>query len=746
MRNPYEPFDRYVLRTPLLPFIVYDTLSRKRTIPDKDLEELLALPKVNEAIFLASPDVHRAMKKWLNTKDRTTEKSVRIRNTLLKYISRMCTRCTPFGLFAGTSVGHYADHTDIFFGTGIPNRHTRLDMNYLVALAIDLSKRDEIKKHLVFYPNTSIYRLGGDIRYIEYSYKNSRRAHHVVAVEETEYLAEILIKAQGGANYQELVECLVSDEITSEESKAFMDELIDSQFLTSELEPSVCGEEFTNQLLKVLHKIPDAQEIVNVLCKVIVKLERLDTTIGNDLSQYEEIKSLLDPLGVDYNEKFLYQTDLVQSPEKNVLAFSTPNKIKSALRFLNRITVPPQETMVSKFADSFYERYEGEEVPLYKAMDTDLGIGFDQSSGHGDISAIVDDVMVPYKTDSKGLIAEQSTAVDRIILKKLRSALSEGHRTLELKDSDFKEYEEHWEDLPDTLAAMCQHVSIEGEDKIFLGAFGGSSAANLLGRFCHGDEDLFSLVSEITETEGQMASDHILAEIVHLPESRMGNILMRPSFRNYEIPFLAKSGLPKDQQLRIEDLVLRVSPNKKITLKSKSLGKKIMPRLTNAHNYSARALPVYQCLANLQHPEGRKGLGFGWPASAMQEAFLPRVIYDDFILSPMTWNITSEDVQSIKEAQDEVLFRKEIELLREKYDLPEFVLFKEGDNELIVRLMNDCSVRMFIDALGNKKRFQFVEFLHYEAGVIKSPNGYYTNQIVVSFYNEEKLNNSIFND
>ena len=75
-------------------------------------------------------------KEFLNCIDRATllikegDKKCKIETSLVKYISRMSTRCTPFGLFATCSIGKI-DETTQFDITNDVGRCTRLDMYYL---------------------------------------------------------------------------------------------------------------------------------------------------------------------------------------------------------------------------------------------------------------------------------------------------------------------------------------------------------------------------------------------------------------------------------------------------------------------------------------------------------------------------------------------------------------------------------------------------------------------------------------
>jgi hypothetical protein len=131
---------------------------------------------------VTSPDLYDS----INEKDKTADKSVL---SSYRYFERACTRCTPFGLFAGCSVGKTGEKMEISLSdTKDYQRKTRLDMNYICALTQQIEKDRNIRSQLTYYPNTSIYKAGNDLRYVEYVYRGTRRFNRITLVERTDYL------------------------------------------------------------------------------------------------------------------------------------------------------------------------------------------------------------------------------------------------------------------------------------------------------------------------------------------------------------------------------------------------------------------------------------------------------------------------------------------------------------------------------------------------------------------------------
>ncbi|SHG70514.1 lantibiotic dehydratase family protein [Flagellimonas flava] len=739
-RCQYEVFPNYVLRTPLLSFDAYKNLTTQKTVSNQDFKDICNDPITREALFLASPSLLMEIDRWLEKGITDRSKIKKLQHSILKYYARMTSRCTPFGIFAGCAIGQFGHETKIEpRGLLAIRRHTRLDMNYLVALSQNLAKNRSIKEQLLYYPNSSLYKAGNQLRYVEYSYVGSKRHHQISAVDGSEFIRKILDKAVKGSSVMELSKLLVTKDISFEEAHAFVYELIDNQILVSELEPSVSGPEFMDQIRSVLSGLEKTDEILSVLNDVHKEFESMNDQLGVCHKKYLGLGNKIKSLETEFESKYLFQVDLEPTFNKNTLSNEVMYDVQKGFTFLNRISLRREDTLLSKFKDAFYDRFEGREVPLAIALDTEMGLGYIQNQDTGDVNPLVDNLVVNAQKKESQARNLKWTTIDSFFQKKLLEAHKTGAYTIKVTDEDFEGYEVIWDDLPDTISCMIELINVDGVKKIKFNGGGGSSAANLIGRFCHGDSKLFEHANKIIEVENQMNKDKIMAEIVHLPESRVGNILMRPDFRKYEIPYLARSIQPSQYQLSIDDLWVSVKGNR-LVLRSKKYNAEVIPRLTNAHNYSSNALPIYHFLSDIQNQGNRGGLWLNLDKFTEDFDFFPRIEYENLILLEATWNLKKDHVRELIENQeDDIALIDELKVFKKRMNMPSFVKLLDGDNELLVNLDNLTSVRMLLDIITKRDSFRLSEFLHGKEGVVAMNDTYFTNQIIVSFYNSSKL-------
>lgn len=742
LKNPYTFFDQYCLRTPILPLDFYYNVTKEKNITTDIFADIWKDDIIREAIFLASPELFSEIEKWLSGNLKDTKKQKRLEVSLLKYISRMSSRCTPFGLFAGCSIGNFAETTDIELGNyNLYKRQTRFDMNFLVAFSQKLAKEKAIKKQLLWYPNSSIYRIGDQYRYIEYTYnKNNRREHSIEAVTYAGYLETIIDNAKAGKKIGELALLLVDDEITQEEAEEFIEQLIDNQILISEIEPTVTGEDFLIQLEQCLIRLDTHTTVLKEIQFYKKFLDQIDHKLGNETKKYIEVSERLKQLETPFELKYLFQTDMYTQTQSNQLDIRWGYKLKRVLVVLNKISIANKETDLKRFKDAFVKRYETQEIPLAIALDTEIGIGYLQHQDASDSTSFLDDLYIPFKSNARQEISWG--AVSEILGNKLQEI--QNSYILELEDKDFEDLEPNWNDLPDTMSTIVEIIKIDDEEKMVLSSMGGSSAANLLGRFSTGNKQVLKHIHNIVAIEQEIHQNFIIAEVVHLPESRTGNVIRRATIREHEIPYLGKSNVSVKKQIPIEDLMISVKYDR-IVLRSKTLNKEIVPRLTNAHNYSANALPVYHFLCDMQKQGGRSGIGFYWGEALEKNTFLPRVVYKDFILAAARWKIIVADLEFTNSDDKKDMFEA-ITVWKTKLNIPDLVQLVDGDNTLLINLKNNNSIEMWLDAIKNKKNCVLEEFLFMneinskkQSAIVQQNKNNYTNQFVVSLYNDEKL-------
>jgi hypothetical protein len=638
-------------------------------------------------------------------------------------------------------------------------------MHYLCALAQDMGKNESIQREVKYYPNSSLYVLGDKLRYVEYFYKNAKRVHQISSVDFSEYLEQILTLAQTGTTIKALallvIQMLQEENIPLVEAENFITELINNQILVSELEPEITGKDFLIQLLKVIPSERSERGISNntntlryserseeSLSILSALLKQMDTQpIGKSIEFYQQAEEIVKTTGTTYEKNYLFQLDMFKPVENATLSTKIADEILEAIAFMNRITFSPKETLLKKFADNFYERYEEREMPLLQVLDVESGIGYPVNKG--DISPLLEGYFFPNRETGQSEITWNK--VQSILHKKLIDNYKENGHIVEFTEKDFDFLKENWNDLPQTISCMCEifqqqtsfHTTPSGAERsrsaalpyIYIHSAGGSSAANMLGRFCHVDNKLEEYVKEITQFEASQNSNVIYAEIVHLPESRLGNILLRPVLRDYEIPYLAKSSVPLDYQIPLSDLFISVRQGK-IVLRSQRLNKEVVPRLSTAHNYSMNAMPVYHFLCDLQTQGLRGGVGFSWGVLSQEFDFLPRAVYKNTILTLATWKVKTDDFKKLIEKQNDTEIKEKVQAWRKERNIPQLVLLTEGDNELLIDFENVLSVKMLFSAIKKRPEFALTEFLfNMQNSVIKDEQGNpFTNEFIISLH------------
>lgn len=729
MKN-YSFTQTAIVRTPLE--------SKKTDLTWNQIQQIFAQKENREALFLGSPNMYKALTLWENGEQYQEEEELKnLKGALYKYASRLANRATPFGMFATVAAVDISKETFLSIQDSTLGRYTKFDMYFLALLLPEIIKNETIRGVLKFYANNSIYEVFDNYRYVEYYYKGNVRFHKISEVEKTEYLDLIYKKSKQGIVLDDLSQLLITDDIAEEDAVAFVNTLIESQFIVSELEFTITGEDYFNKLCQTFEE-PRFQfyeaEVIKKLIKTLKsKIDDLDKNGINDCQCYTEIhKFLKDQLGIEIELSKLFQVDSFRKIPNGSLSFKTLKTVRGAIAVLNKLTSYHEKPTLKEFKKKFHERYEGYQQPLIKVLDPDIGIGYSAISGAK--TPLVDTLVI--KPNYKDETQFSMDTKKRFLFKKLLEATQNKDYSIIITDEEINVFAEDERLYPDSFSVFTNVFSENGKEKIHIKSVSGPSANGLIGRFTHLDSKILALANEIASIEEQLHPNKIIAEIVHLPQARTGNILYRNFQREYEIPYLGKASVESEHQILIEDLWVTVE-NNRVVLWSKKLNQEIIPRLSNAHNYSPNALPIYHFLCDIQN-QNSFGFVFDWGPLQHDFEFLPRVCYKDVVFSRATWNITKKEMEFVLN-QDESKAVQVVRSFQKKRNIPDLVYITKGDNEVLINFSNELSCFVFYYMLKGETVIELKEFLFEEDTV----TGNYCNEIVLTAY-KNSIKNEVF--
>ncbi len=720
--NSLFSFDYYLLRIPALPVDAAFDFNKSKNRAEKINNNNF----VNNAIFLASQDFHKELKKSLI--GGTSNLDVRIIKSLYKYYVRISTRCTPFGLFAGCALGEIKDSSSIVFSEDKNNQLSRLDMHYAATLSDFFNRQHEINVQLKYCPNDTLYRVGDSYRYVEFKYRDKKREYFISSIRSNELLEEVVFKSPKAFYLIELKSAIIKKGISPEHAERFISDLIDSQIILSELQPNVTGHEFFKNMNFLISELKGTEAIVSDLNEA---QEIIDSESWNPENSHK-LKTILNKY-VPTDSKDLIQTDLFFNLDENQLDKAIFEEILQTIEKVAYISNPHVSSSMEKFIKRFESRYEEHEVPLLLALDAEVGVGYGNNiPGECEYLPLIDSVDVPKKLIDRSFSmskheSEFFESIYETILNK------EMVFNLNLNDSLFKKEDESVR-LPGSmylfgsLLAESPEKLDKGDFHFYASTIAGPSAGALLGRFCHGDPKLALLVKETLKDEENHRKEAIFAEIVHLPEARVGNVIMRPTLRDFEIPILTNSSVDQDHQIPLKDLMVSVR-NGKVHLRSKKLNKEVIPRLTNAHNYS-RGLPYYRFLCDLQN-QGNNSLDLWTWSFFDKHPFLPRIQCGKVIFKRARWLLKKSGMTRFLKNDPNGNAKEYLKQLMSKERIINLVIIAEGDNELFIDLDSDIGVEILADTLKKRDVILKEYLFHPKNCFIKDKKGSYANEIIL---------------
>ncbi|TCC91694.1 hypothetical protein EZ428_08015 [Pedobacter frigiditerrae] len=376
-----------------------------------------------------------------------------------------------------------------------------------------------------------------------------------------------------------------------------------------------------------------------------------------------------------------------------------------------------QPADLTNFKNSFNKRFEHQELSLTTVMDPEIGIGYGNLAQLINNNTLIDDIKTARHNHSNESI--NYGKLQQFLLKKIIASA-----TIDLAEfeSDSKEIAI----LPNTFSLIF-HL-YKGQP--VLAHTGGCTANSLLGRFTMCSDEIENYGREITNSEVNANANVLFFDIAYQAEKKVDNVNRRKQLYPYELPILTWPDT--ENPLDLSDLLVTIEQNE-VILKSKKLGKRLMPRIASAYNYTRSDLAIYRLLCDIQSQNLLTSLSFKLHDFFSGLEHYPRVNFKDIIISPAMWLFSSNIEKNLIDIKNWLAEKQVISFSVGHTD--QYLTFNSNDDEDLGMFLNYCKQQ--------QKEFYITEALLDQSDYIKDEyhNSYHP-QYIVNYKHQNQIYNA----
>ncbi|WP_165423830.1 lantibiotic dehydratase [Ktedonosporobacter rubrisoli] len=701
----YRPMDFFMLRAPTLSLCTYQRLTSQelagadtnhgelgknleaaRQQTYNEISHLLTQSRIEQALLVASPSLFESLA-HLQSAAPSSRRVQRTYASVLRYLVRMSTRPTPFGLFAGVAMGRFADEsTAQLANPQLERTFTRPDMKWLIEFVEQIEQTQEYMQQLRVVVNQAVH-IVGSRAILSFAKGNEKEQLHSIALQMNPAVSYILEHATHLIPYQQLCRelSLAFPQLNEEQMQRILRQLLAHSFLITDLKPPLTHPYPARYVLERLSSLSGARPLREALEAVLASMAELDRAVLGEASlQFQQLVAQQKQLPKGIAPIYQLDTALnVKEPYLNkAIGAAAAQAAETLLRLANSAyPISP----LQQYRTLFLERYGvGTEIPVLDLLNEETGPGI-PSSYHEEQG----------KYCWQGLSPSQAKKRNAILTAWLASAINEGALEVELNEhilsqlapseSTLHPYEVL--DIYCTVQACSREAIDNGDWRLLINNI--YQGGRTFGRFLHlFNEKSMACLRKYNQQEEQLSPDAIFAELNYIfPVGHDMNMFVRPLLRSYEIAVNTMPFLEQEHVIHLSDLVVGIS-DCRFYLRSLRLGKKVIICQGHAHNV-LRAPPLCRFLLDVSQDGRPPLLGFEWGALRMSP-FLPRVVQKKVVLSPAQWRLYSSDVAENDAEDEETQWFCRIQQWRKKWRVPRYVYLVDVDQRLLLDLEHPC--------------------------------------------------------
>lgn len=645
-------------------------------------------PLLHIALGVASRDIREGIARLQCEEGAEYDaRTKRAYSRILRYIVRMCSRPTPFGLFAGVGLGQWHTHTDLTLGNPTIRHRLRPDMGWLLTFIQTLEQDKKLLPQLQVMRNATAYIAGSRLILPSVDVygtmdNNSLSLRYLPVVQ------SIIEKTQSPISYAQLARDVAQEfpDVTKEQIELVLFQLWQAHVLLSTLRPPFTNPEPTAFVLDQIRAIPATQEIQHQLTALLQTISDVNQQEPDRITgQVEEIVARQQMLAPTYIHLPI-QIDAALHMQATVVHHQVAEVAAKAAELLLRMgTHPRGETALNHYRAAFVQKYGSAEVPLLHLLSSEKGLGppstYEQPPREYPLHQ---NIPAP---------AAQDSVRERALCSLMAQALNAQDIEVTLSDvllQDLFQWESSDSQGAPALLELYFQIQATSKDEIDQGRFrlvvtGITFGGRTMGRFADllGENGRAQLQAYMHEEE-VLSPEVIFADLTYLPtEARCGNVSLCPPLHRYEIAVNTMPSRSSDQVISLDDLVVSVR-NNRFCLRSLRLGKEV--KVSQGNMLSTRFAPnVCRFLLDVSHDALPYPESFDW-GSLRHSPFLPRVSYGPIVLSPARWTIRPADIKPIGEGSESLRWFAGLQRWRQQWNVPRYVYLTYLDQRLLLDL------------------------------------------------------------
>ena len=704
-----------MVRTPVLP--VERCPAFRPTSPDGTVRQVLAEaacdPVVRQAVAIASPSLDAAIESYLAGKLRSADLS-RVGGALLRYMLRMSSRPTPFGLFAAVGVASWGQSTELEVCSTTSRRRSRPDMAWLLDKVRSAETTPQILAHLRIQVNPCLLDTGA--RFVLSLRSTGDRANPGlgVSVRATRLVRAAVEMAARPVRYADVFDhiCQLSGDDGSR-VHALLAEMCEQTILLTSLRPPLTCVNPAGHVLTELPQVSSALPLRATLKAAVSACAAWDADpLPTGIPAVSEFGGLITNNRV--------QVDALLELRGESITNKVARDAASAAELLLQIGPSPHTVApLGGYRQDFLARYGSEvEVPVLQLLNPDTGLGS------------------PYGRPRSRSTQARPAKHNRVLLELASLGLANAGQ-VELDDATLAALTSQADDtisLPRSLdlSAMVAAASVEaldcGDYLIAVGPNVGANAAGRnLARFADAlGEPGFAALGNTASCEESNDPDVCLAELGYLPSNpRTANVVLHPACQRFEL-VLDWVDCDPSRLIPPSELAVGVRDDH-FYLRWLRTEQQIEVTVTHMVNL-ARAPTLPRFLSDVGRQRTRQLFGFDWGPAARYPR-LPRVTRGRLVLSLARWQLSAPDWP--RDATD---FASRLADWRIRWHAPRLISLAAGDNRIPLDLDDLDQADQLRRALAQSPADLVVlteQFPLPEHCWLAGPNGHYLAEFVV---------------